>query len=212
MNETTQFLANHTTPVLFLAIFIEQIGLPIPAAPLLVAAGALVADGALNPALAIFVTLAACVLPDLLWFHIGRRGGKGLFRFLCRLPLCDASSFERTERLFAKYGMSAVVGAKFIPGLSVLIPPLAGALKIDLQKFLKFDALGSLIYGIFYLELGFLFSTEVNDLLDLFGQFSAVTLLLAVSLVLIFITCKYVQHRKSTLPASAPAPKALATT
>src|SRR5262245_1976038 len=105
MSQTSQFLASHSGSVLFIAIFAEQIGLPLPAAPLLVTAGALAADGVLNPLTALAITLAACVLPDLLWFRVGRRGGDGFLRFLCRLPLCDSSSFERTERLFAKYGM-----------------------------------------------------------------------------------------------------------
>src|SRR5262245_62155601 len=118
MNQMSEFLASHSGAVLFLTIFAEQLGLPFPAAPVLVAAGALAADGAVNPALAVGVTVAACVLADLIWFHIGRRSGDGLSRLLRRLPLCDSSSFGGTERLFAKYGMSAVVAAKFVPGLS----------------------------------------------------------------------------------------------
>ena len=204
-----QFLVSHTAPVLFVAIFAEQVGIPVPAAPLLVAAGAMSAEGALNPLLALAVTLAACVLPDLVWFYIGRRNGISVFRFLRRrFP----RSSERTEAVFAKYGMLAVIGSKFIPGLSLLIPLLGGALKIDLRKFLKFDVLGSLLYGIFYLELGFLFSDQVNTLLDLLNQFGAALLVAATALILIFLACKYVLRRKATKTAADAAPSAAAAT
>src|SRR5215510_13018529 len=108
MNQMSQFLVSHSGPVIFLAIFAEQIGLPFPAAPLLVAAGALAADGALSPTMAASVTVVACLLADLIWFHVGRLGGGAFFNFLCRLSLCDPSYFARTERLFARHGMSAV--------------------------------------------------------------------------------------------------------
>jgi len=187
MNELNQFLESHTGPALFLAIFAEQIGLLLPATPLLVAAGAFVTDAALSPVMTIAVTVAACVLADLMWFYIGRRGGDRLLRFLHRLPLFDRSCFERTERLFAKYGMQAVAAAKFLPGLSLSMPPLAGAFRIGVGKFLWFDALGSLLYAVVYLGLGYLFSNEVNGLLHQLSQFGVGTTALATGLISILV-------------------------
>jgi membrane protein DedA with SNARE-associated domain len=211
MNEMSQFLVNHGEPVLFLAIFAEQIGLPLPAAPILVAAGALAADGALSPAIAIGVTLVACVLADLIWFYVGRRGGNGLLRLLCRLTLCDPSYLERTERLFARYGMPAVAVAKFVPGLGLLIPPLAGAFRSSVAKFLCFDVLGSLLYGMFYLALGLLFSDEVTGVLELLSGFGTGTVALASGLVIIFVGYKYAQRRKAVKPAAELASRPVAT-
>jgi len=110
MSQTSQFLASHSGSVLFIAMFAEQIGLPLPAAPLLVAAGALAADGVVNPVTALTITLVACLLPDLLWFGVGRRGGNGFLRFICRLALCDSlrwtPSFGR-ENAEIKFGSQA---------------------------------------------------------------------------------------------------------
>src|SRR5436305_188649 len=156
MNEISPFLLNNAGLAIFGTIFAEQIGVPLPAAPVLVAAGALAADGALNPALALGLTLAGCVLADAIWYYIGLRGGSKLVRLLCRLFLNDAD-VEPAQRLFAKFGMSAVAGAKFVPGLGLLLPALAGAFRIGTARFLWFDALGSLLYAVSYLGLGFLF-------------------------------------------------------
>ena len=161
MSETAQFLANNAGSILFVAIFVEQAGLPLPAAPVLLAAGALAASGDLSAGMAIGVTVAACVLADVIWFYLGRRAGTGLMRLLARLPF--GSSLSRTEQLFARYGISAIAAGKFVPGLSFLIPALAGTFKIGVGKFLRFDALGSLVYGTFYVVLGFLFSNQVSS-------------------------------------------------
>jgi membrane protein DedA with SNARE-associated domain len=154
--------------------------------------------------------MVACLLADLIWFYVGRRGGGGLLRFLGRPSLGDASSCGRTERLFASYGMAAVAGAKFLPGFGFLMPPLAGALGIGLGKFLRFDALGSLLYAIFYLELGVLFSHEVNRMLELSSRFGVAAAVLALALLMIFVAYKCVRRPKTSKPTSEPASRALA--
>src|ERR1051326_5368916 len=116
MNDITQFLVNHGGPVLFAIVFAEQAGLPLPSAPWLLAAGALSAGGKLNPALAIGLTSVAALLADSAWFYIGRRGGQRVLRLFCRLSLARHSCVGRTKGLFARYGLLALVVAKFLPG------------------------------------------------------------------------------------------------
>src|SRR4051812_10074524 len=127
MNQMTQLLLGYAEPALFLVVFAEQVGVPIPAAPMLVAAGTLAADGAFNPATAVGAAVAGSLLADLIWFYVGRRGGKNVLRCLRKFTLCDDSRFAQAERFFVRYEMSAVVLGKFVPGLSLVVPPLAGA-------------------------------------------------------------------------------------
>src|SRR5215471_19805963 len=98
MNELGPFLVNNAGLAIFATIFAEQVGVPLPAAPVLVAAGALAADGSLNPALALVVTLAGCVLADMLWYYVGVLGGSRLVALLCRLSLGDDSHVEVAQR------------------------------------------------------------------------------------------------------------------
>jgi membrane protein DedA with SNARE-associated domain len=210
MNQLFRFLAGHAEAVLFAAIFAEQIGLPLPAVPILLAAGALIADGVLNPVAAVGITVVASVLADLIWFYLGRRGGGRLLRFFCKISLCDSASFEKTERLFAEHGMSAVTGAKFVPWLGLLIPPMAGAFRVSVGKFLAFDALGSLLYGMVYLGLGFLFDSEINRVVEFVRHFGLGTAALISLLAAVFVCHKHVLRRKAATSAPATSSTSLA--
>ena len=206
MNEISPILANNAGLAIFATIFAEQIGVPLPAAPVLVAAGALAAEGIVNPALALSVTLAGCVLADTIWYYIGLRGGSKLIRLLCRLLFSNDAHMDQAQRLFAKFGMSAIVGAKFVPGLSLLLPALAGAFRTRTARFVWFDAIGSVVYGVAYLGVGFLFKDEVNGALEFLSQFGVGICALMLAPVLAFGGCKYLRRRKTLAPEiEAPA-------
>ena len=204
MNEISPFLVNNAGLAIFATIFAEQIGVPLPAAPVLVAAGALAADGALNPALALGLTLAGCVLADTLWYYIGVRGGSRLVALMCRLSFGDDSHVQQAQRFFARHGLSGITLAKFVPGLGLLMPALAGAFRIGTARFLWFDALGSLLYGISYLGLGFLFRDEVNKVLHVLSQFGLGFFALMVAPVLVFAGWKYVRRPKAGKSGAEP--------
>jgi membrane protein DedA with SNARE-associated domain len=145
MNEMLQFSPGPGGVVLFAIVFLEQLGLPIPAAPWLLAAGALCAAGEASPATISGMTLLACLTADLAWFYLGRRGGKRVLNFLCRL-MVPGRSVEQLESTFTRHGLPLIASAKFFPGLSVVAPPLAGAFAVPLSRFLLFDLLGSTLY------------------------------------------------------------------
>jgi len=197
MSDITQFLVSHGAPLLFAIVFAEQAGLPLPAAPWLLTAGALSASGKLNPALAIGVTALAAVMADSLWFYIGRRGGQRVLRPFCRLSLARNSCVGRTKDLFARHGLQTLVAAKFLPGLGAVMPPLAGALGMTTGRFLLFDGLGSLFYGSFYIAAGFLFHNQLRQAMALLNQIGLSALLLAVVLVGGYVAFKYVRRRKA---------------
>src|SRR5438132_8512894 len=147
MTETLGFLVRHGTAVVFAAVFIEQMGVPLPAAPWLLAAGALAATGKLSWVVALSAATFASVLADLIWFYLGRYRGQRVLSFLCRISLEPDSCVRRTQDVFTRYGMKGVIAAKFIPGLSTLAPPLAGSAGIGAPRFFFFDGLGSLLYA-----------------------------------------------------------------
>src|SRR5437667_8490430 len=127
MNETLDFLIRHGAAVLFAAVFVEQMGIPLPAAPWLLAAGTLSVTGKMNWVVALTAATFGSVLADLIWFYLGRHRGQRVLSLLCRISLEPDSCVRRTQGFFTRYGMKGVVAAKFIPGLSTLAPPLAGS-------------------------------------------------------------------------------------
>src|SRR3974377_2605745 len=147
MNHTVQFLTTHGLPLVFAAVVLKQIGLPVPALPWLLAAGALSATGQFSFFWGLAVTVLACLLPDALWFYLGRHRGGQVLGLLCRISLETDSCVRRTQNLFTRYGLRGVLVAKFVPGLGTVAPPLAGMSGVRIERFLLVDGLGSLLYG-----------------------------------------------------------------
>src|SRR3974390_2781719 len=143
MPQTVQFLTSYGLPLIFAAVFVEQIGLPLPALPWLLAAGALSATGQFNLFWGLAVTVLACLIADAIWFFLGRHRGMQVLGLLCRISLEPDSCVRRTQNLFTKYGLRAVLVAKFVPGLSTVAPPLAGMTGVSAVRFLFVDGLGS---------------------------------------------------------------------
>jgi membrane protein DedA with SNARE-associated domain len=194
MNDITQFLMGYGGPVLFAIVFAEQAGLPMPAAPWLLAAGALSASGKLNPAVAVGLTALAAVIADSLWFFVGRRGGQRVLRLFCRVSLSRNSCVDRTKGLLASHGLQALVAAKFLPGLGAVMPPLAGALGMSTGRFLLYDSLGSLFYGTFYITAGFLFRDQLRQVMGALNHLGFSALLLVLVLVAGYVAFKYARR------------------
>src|SRR5512141_1850510 len=157
MNDATQFLVNHGPSVVFVAVFLEQLGLPLPVVPLLLAAGALSATGKFSPLLGLGITVLACLIADTSWFYLGRYRGHRVLNLLCRISLEPDSCVRRTQNVFTRYGLRGLVVAKFVPGLGTVAPPLAGMSGVKVNRFLLADGLGSVLYGGSFLFLGYLF-------------------------------------------------------
>src|SRR6267143_1139488 len=165
MSEPLAFLLRHGASVVFAAVFIEQIGLPLPAAPVLLAAGALVVAGKMHSITALSAAVFGSLLADSIWFILGRRNGRRVLRLLCRISLEPDSCVRRTQDMFTRYGMRGVVLAKFLPGLSTLVPPLAGSSGVSAPRFFFFDAFGSLLYGGCFILIGILFSHQLEQII-----------------------------------------------
>ncbi len=196
MNDTLAFLVRHGTAVLIVAVFIEQVGAPLPAAPWLFAAGALVGAGKMNWMVALGGAALGSLLADTIWFYLGRRYGNHLLGLLCRISLTPDACVRRTQNVFARYGLRGVVAAKFIPGLSTLAPPLAGSSGITAPRFILFDGMGSLLYVGCFLLVGVLFSHQLEQIMAAFASLGGNALGLVAGLVVLYIAYKYFQRRR----------------
>lgn len=162
MQATFDFLVQHGYLVLFLWVLAAQAGIPVPAIPLLIAAGALAGTGRLDVIAITGLSVVACLLSDSLWFAIGKRRGTKVLRFLCRVSLEPESCVRRTENTFARRGAITVVLAKFVPGLSTAAPPLAGMFGMRLPRFLWWDGIGALLWTLAAVAPGYIFSDQIE--------------------------------------------------
>jgi membrane protein DedA with SNARE-associated domain/rhodanese-related sulfurtransferase len=196
MIEPSQFLIKHGAPFLFATIFLEQIGLPLPALPWLLVAGALSATGKFNPIVAGCIVVLACAPADALWFYLGRYRGSQVMGFLCRISLEPDSCVRRTQNLFSRYGLRGVMISKFVPGLNTMAAPLAGMSGVKASRFLLADAIGSLLYGTCFIGLGFIFCNQIQKLATTIAQVGGSALLLIVALVAIYLAYKYWRRQR----------------
>jgi len=166
MHSTLEFLVRHGYVVLLGWVFAEQIGLPIPSIPLMLAAGALAGQGKLNLAVALFLCVFAAVVADSFWYQLGRLKGIKILQLLCKISLEPDSCVRRTEGVFAKQGAQSLLLAKFFPGLGTVAPPLAGIFHMKLHRFLLFDALGAGLWAGISLGTGYVFSDQIEHIAE----------------------------------------------
>lgn len=165
--------------LLFGWVLIEQLGIPLPATPVLLAAGALGAEKELNLGMAFAASVAAALIADTAWFIVGRRYGHLVFRLLCKLSLEPTTCLRKTQDSYGRRGPITLLFAKFIPGLATLAPPVAGKSGMSYQKFLLFDGLGAGLWVGVLLGGGFCFGDLLEHdpgLLDVVGRFSGMLL------------------------------------
>ena len=196
MNETLEFVVRHGAAVLFAAVFVEQLGVPLPAAPWLLAGGALAATGRINWFAAFIAATFGSLLADLIWFYLGRYSGHRVLNLLCRISLEPDSCVRRTQDLFTRYGMRGIVAAKFIPGLSTLAPPLAGSSGVGAPRFFFFDGLGSLLYAACFILVGALFSHQLEQVIAALASLGSGALAVVVGLAALYIGYKYLQRHR----------------
>ena len=196
MNQTLEFLVRHGVAVLFVTVFVEQIGLPLPAAPWLLAAGALAGAGKMNWFVALATVTIGSLLADLIWFYLGRYRGLRILNLLCRISLEPDSCVRRTQNLFTRHGMRGVVAAKFIPGLSTLAPPLAGSSGVSAPRFIFYDGLGSLLYGAAFMLAGFLFTHQLEQVFAALAGLGRGALGLVAGMAVLYLGWKYFQRRR----------------
>src|SRR5689334_15656170 len=147
MSETVGFVVQHGYVLLFFWLVAEQAALPVPSIPLLLACGALARDGRMSPTLVLTYGLAACLLADSVWFHVGRVRGAKVLRLLCRIALEPDSCVRQTENALVRYGLRSMLVSKFVPGLNAVAAPMAGNSGARFGRFLIFDILGTLLWN-----------------------------------------------------------------
>jgi len=158
-----RLIAQYGLALVFANVLLEQLGMPIPAIPTLIVAGALAAEGELSP-LAIFgVAFAGCMIGDAIWYVAGRRYGRRVMKLLCRLSLSPDSCVRQAEFRFERWGKLTLVLSKFIPGLSTIAPPLAGATRLGWPSFLLFNGAGVVIWAGAAIAAGMLFHAQINE-------------------------------------------------
>jgi membrane protein DedA with SNARE-associated domain/rhodanese-related sulfurtransferase len=179
----TGILLTYGYLLLFAWVLAEQMGIPLPATPVLLASGALSVDGPFSFFLALLLSVVATLIADVVWFFIGRHQGHRVLRLLCKLSLEPTTCVRRTQDSFARRRGVMLMFAKFVPGLGILAPPVAGENGMGFGAFLFFDGIGAVLWAGTLLAAGRFFGDILKrnpGALNWVGHFSGALLVLGI--------------------------------
>jgi membrane protein DedA with SNARE-associated domain/rhodanese-related sulfurtransferase len=188
MQHLISIVEQHGLLFVFLSVLLAEIGLPLPAFPLLMTAATLVAPGSLDVPKIILAGLAGCLIADLAWYRGGKRYGHRVLGLLCRISLSPDFCVRQTETVFAKVGPWSLLFAKFFPGLSTISVAMAGITEMSLPVFLLLDGIGALLFVGLPVGLGWIFQDAITDILVALknaGKFGALFVFVTLGLYLL---------------------------
>ena len=164
-----ELVTRYGTLAVFLNVLGSSLGLPLPVIPTLITVGAgiaLVTHVASSTLLHFATILGAAVmggvLGDLVWFQGGKRYGERTLHTVCKLSLSRETCVRKTERFFGRWGVSVLVVARFVPGLSLVAVPLCGAMAVKLRSFVLHDSAGVALWASVGLAIGAIFSAQID--------------------------------------------------
>jgi membrane protein DedA with SNARE-associated domain len=160
MNTLLAQLLTHSLAAVSAASLIESLGAPVPALPVLLLAGSLAAEYR-SAAPLVFGSALGFWVGDVVWYAVGWSQGRRVLGLLCGLSLNPDACVGRAERRFRRRPAITVAAAKFIPGFSVMVPPLAGILRMPPIRFLTIDAAASVAWSTAAVMAGVVYGRRV---------------------------------------------------
>jgi membrane protein DedA with SNARE-associated domain/rhodanese-related sulfurtransferase len=149
-------VAQHGYAVTAIVLFLAAVGLPLPVAITLLAAGA-ASHAGLQPAAVLAIAWAAAMAGDVLLYFGGKYTGWWLLAGICRLSINPEQCIFTSANSFYRRGPHTLLVAKFIPGLATVAAPLAGSLNMRFLKFLRLMAIGEALYCSAWFAAGYVF-------------------------------------------------------
>jgi membrane protein DedA with SNARE-associated domain/rhodanese-related sulfurtransferase len=194
MDTVLHLITQYGLVVVFACILAEQLGMPFPGYGLLMVTGALAARGQLSIGGLLATAVVACLIADSIWYGIGRRSGRRVLKFLCKISLSPDSCVRQTESIFTRFGAPSLTVAKFVPGFASMATALAGAIRIPPLAFVVYDFIGSMLWAGLGLGLGWLFSSAIDDILATLARLGRWGLMMIVAAIGLYVASKWWQR------------------
>jgi membrane protein DedA with SNARE-associated domain/rhodanese-related sulfurtransferase len=168
----------------------------VPAAPTLIVAGAMAAEGKLPLPSLFAYSVMACLVADCGWYLVGQKYGIRVLKTLCKISLEPDSCVSQTQSRFERWGINSLAIAKFIPGLAIIAPPMAGAMRIGWLRFVLLTTCASALWVGASLGAGVLFKSQIARLLQHLSDFGSIAGAGAAILLALYIAFKWWERRR----------------
>jgi membrane protein DedA with SNARE-associated domain len=195
IDQMTLLLAQYGLVFVFANVFLVQAGVPVPAVPTLMVAGALAAGSGPGLPAILGVAVIGSLLGDAIWYAAGRVYGMRVLQLLCRISISPDSCVRETETRFVRWGPVSLLIAKFVPGFATVAPPLAGALRISFARFLLYSAIGAALWAGAAAGAGLLFYRQIDWLLAQLAQMGVYAVILIGIALVLFVAFKWYERQ-----------------
>jgi membrane protein DedA with SNARE-associated domain len=193
--ETRRVLDQYAFVILPALLVAEQFGVPVPAVPALLGFGALAAHGRGSIPLMLSTMAVVALIVDFAWYEFGRHRGARVLRGLCRLSLEPDFCVRRAGKVFARYGARGMLVAKFVPGLTTVLPPLAGVFAVGRLRFAVYELAGVLLWAGTWIGVGYAFSDTVALIAARVAKLGLWLVVVVAALLGVYIVGKYLRRR-----------------
>jgi membrane protein DedA with SNARE-associated domain len=157
---------------IFIAVFIGNLGVPVPEETVMLAAGFLAGRVLLDLRLVYVVVIVSAVTGDCCGYVIGRTGGQRVLSRLAAAFPFMRTRYERLQLFFQSHGSKAVFMARFITGARFMAGPMAGACGMPFFQFLGWNVLGAIVWCSLVVTVGYLVGDELYPALAMAHQVS----------------------------------------
>jgi len=149
------FVLQHQTAGLFIVIFLEELGVPLPAPGDVAIAygGYLTTTGAIPYPLAVAVVSGA-VLGSACNLTLSRRYGRPFIQRFGKYVGVTEGKLVRAEGIFKRWGPWAIIFGRHIPGMRIVLSALSGILGVPYTVFIPCVFVSALIWAAIFLEVG----------------------------------------------------------
>ena len=194
MPPIADLLRDYGVALLFVWAFAVQAGMPAPAVPVLLGAGAL-AGSPTGLAVTIGAGVAATLGADVLWYWLGRAHGARVLGVLLRISLKADALARRAKERFAAHGARYLILAKFLPGVNPLVSGVAGAFHTRLDKFALFAAIGAVAWAGVWITLGYLCAGLIEAILAAASRAGTPAIIAIVGVLVLVVGVRYTRRR-----------------
>ncbi|GAB4062141.1 DedA family protein/thiosulfate sulfurtransferase GlpE [Uliginosibacterium sediminicola] len=196
MQQLITLFNQHGPLLVFLQVLVTQLGAPVPAVPTLMVAGALAVDGHLSALSALILAVLGSGIANFIWYLAGRRYGMRILGLMCRISISPDACVRRTENVFTRWGAWSLLVSRFVPGLSMLSSPLAGATGLAAWRFILFDGLGTALWASAAIGGGMLLHHQVEVFLKALASIGSIAVLVILGLLALYIAWRWIERQQ----------------
>lgn len=183
-DQLLSLVSQYGAPALFGIVAIAAVGLPLPITLLLLIAGSMISQGAMNLWLTICAAGAGSILGDQAGYAIGRWGGPATIAKLSRFfgKKADIGAIEAKVRAWG--GPGIFITRWLLSPLGPWVNLASGTVRYPWHRFLFWDALGELTSVWLFISLGRIFSDRIVSLDGVLGDVTLAAAALAAAAIL----------------------------